>query len=64
MSDIATLKIIQDPSKLNILVSIDVLFLDGIVQVPSQLLSILSIIKQKLRNNNIFIDELNVIFTI
>ena len=64
MAYIAILKLIQDPRKLNILVSLDFLFLGGIVQVSSELLSVLDIILHKLRNNNVFIGELLIIFTI
>ena len=63
MADFAILKIIQDPRKLNILVSLDVLFLDRIGQVLSELLSVPYINPQKLRNNIIFIGELRIIFT-
>ena len=45
MADVAILKFIRDPSKLNILESLDVLFLDGIGQVSSELLSMLDIIQ-------------------
>ena len=64
MAEIAIFKFIRDPRKLNILVSLDALFLHRIGKVSSELLSVLDVIIHKFCKNIIFIGELLIIFTI
>ena len=64
MEELVVLKILGVPIKLNLSMSLNVLFLDNIGQVSAELLSVLFIILQKLRNNNIFLGEVLIIFRI
>ena len=53
----------RQPERHNLIMILDILFLDEIGQLPVELLSVLNIILQKLWNNNIFMGGLLVIST-
>ena len=63
-AELTIIKIIQDDRKMNTLVSLNALFLDEIGQVLAEIVSFMDMIIRELRNNNIFIDGIIIIFTI
>ena len=64
MAEIAITKILRDPKKLNLLRKIDVLFIDEIGQLSSELLAVIEIILRRIRDNNIFMGGAIIISTI
>ena len=54
MAEIAIVKLLRMPKKLNVLRSLNILFIDEIGQVSAELLSVLDIILRRIRDSNIF----------
>ena len=63
MAELAICKLMRQPERHNLIMILDVLFLDEIGQLSAELLSVLDIILRKLRNNNIFMGGILVIST-
>ena len=64
MSESSLQSLLHHPVYLKILMSIDVLFIDEIGQISSEMLSCLDIILRKIRNNNIFMGGVLLICTL
>ena len=58
MAETALQSLIQNPVALNVLKMVDVLCLDEVGQISSEMLSCLDIILRRIRNNNIFLGGL------
>jgi len=63
MAEIAITTLLRDPKKLNLLRMLDMLFIDEIGQLSSELLAVLDIILRRLRDTNIFMGGVVIICT-
>ena len=52
----AIAKLLKHPKKLNFILSLDILFIDELGQLSSELIAILDIIVRKIRNTNLFLE--------
>ena len=64
MAELAITKLLRDPKKLSLLRKLDILFVDEIGQLPSELLAVLDIILRRIRDTNIFFGGVVIIGTI
>ena len=64
MAETALQSLMQNPVSLNILKMVDVLFLDEVGQISSEMLSCLDMILRRVRNNNIFLGGILFICTL
>lgn len=62
-AELSITKILRDPKKLNFILSLDILFCDELGQSTAELISVIDIILRKLRDNNIFLGGVLIIFT-
>ena len=63
MAELSIIKLLQDPVKLNIIQTMEVLFFDEAGQKSAELLSVLDFILLKVRDNNIFLGGLLILST-
>ena len=59
----AIAKLLKHPKKLNFILSLDILFIDELGQLSSELIAILDIIVRKIRNTNLFFGGILIMFT-
>ena len=62
-TELAIIKILRDPKKMNILLVLHVLFCDELGQSTAEGIAVIDIILRKLRNNNIYLGGVLTIFT-
>jgi predicted GIY-YIG superfamily endonuclease len=63
-AELAISKLLRDPKKINFILGLDILFIDELGQLSSELIAILDIILRKIRNTNIFFGGVLIMFTI
>ena len=62
-AELAIMKLLSNPTKLDFLRSVDILFFDEMGQVSALLMSILDMILRKVRHNNIFMGGVLLVFS-
>ena len=64
LAEIAITKLLRDPKKMNLVRSLDCLFLDEIGQLSSEMLAVIDIILRRVKDTNIFMGGVLIISTI
>ena len=62
-AELAITKLLRDTKKMNFVLSLDILFIDEMGQLSSELIAVLDIILRKVRETNIFFGGVLIIFT-
>ena len=63
-AELAIIKLLRDTKKMNFVLSLDILFIDELGQLSSELIAALDIISRRVRETNIFFGGVLIIFTI